>query len=293
MAFNYANSVEGIFRARSTGARYTREGSDTALMGISAFTGAAESLSISASSLSGMGLAGAGILQLRQIFDAKGRSNAYFEAAERIHSAIKDYGAHNLNNVSESQLTPNGWTLVNVVQSNIDIVSKILNGHLPSPEALAQASERMTDRGAFPQRLGATPVNNIPAGSLTPGSAGFGADQLAALHKSVRTEVRVASEDYAKRLSTGGKELEARKTTAEWSKAIRELDDSTKISDEQKQAIAKDLLSKAKALGVDTATMPLTPTGVAMAYDRLKTSPEKQKELLVDLISAQATLPAP
>lgn len=166
LALNYANSVEEIFRARSTGARYTREGSDTALAGLAAFTGAAESLSISATSLSSMGLASAGILQLRNIFDAKGRSNAYFEAAERIHGAIKDYGAHNLNGVSETELTPNGWTLANVVQSNIDIVNKILNGHLPSPEALAQAMEPMTDKGATPQETGATPANNIPAGGL-------------------------------------------------------------------------------------------------------------------------------
>lgn len=166
LALNYANSVESIFRARSTGARYTREGSDTALVGLAAFTGAAESMTINASSLSAMGLASSGLLQLRNIFDAKGRSNAYFEAAERIHSAIKDYGAHNLNDVSETQLTPNGWTLVNVVQSNIDIVSKILNGHLPSPEALAQASEPMSPRGAFPQPTGATPANNIPTNSL-------------------------------------------------------------------------------------------------------------------------------
>ena len=172
LALNYANSVEGIFRARSTGARYTREGSDTALAGMAAFTGAAETLAISASAVSTMGLASAGILQLRNIFDAKGRSNAYFEAAERIHASIKDYGAHNLNDVSETSLTPNGWTLANVVQANIDIVSKILNGHLPSPEALLQASEPMTVAGARGQRAGTTPVNNIPAGSLTPAWAG-------------------------------------------------------------------------------------------------------------------------
>src|SRR4051812_38008487 len=55
LALNYANSVEEIFRARSTGSRYTREASDTALAGLSAFTGAAESLSISASTVTGMG----------------------------------------------------------------------------------------------------------------------------------------------------------------------------------------------------------------------------------------------
>lgn len=207
LALNYANSVEGIFRARSTGARYTREGSDTALAGLAAFTGAAESMTINASSLSGMGMAGAGILQLRNIFDAKGRSNAYFEAAERVHSAIKDYGAHNLNDVSEERLTPNGWTLANVVQSNIDIVNKILNGHLPSPEALAQASEPMTDAGAVPQRMGTTPVNNIPAGALAPAMA-------ARVQRAVERPLRnptVVSEDEFKRIKNERDRLLANK----------------------------------------------------------------------------------
>lgn len=293
LALNYANSVEEIFRARSTGARYTREASDTALAGLSAFAGAAESLSIGASTLSGMGLAGVGILELRKIFDARARSTAYFEAAERIHGAIKDFRAHNLNNVSSSLLSPNGWTLANVVQANIDIVSKILNGHLPSPEVLAQASESMSETGATPQEIGSTPVNNIPAGNLTREVSSLNEAQLAALQKSARAEAPLTSEDYSSRFKVGSVELEARKTTAEWAKAIREVDDSTKISGAQKETIAKNLLLKARALGVDTTGMPLTPTGAAMAYDRLKGKPEKQKELLVDLIAAQGTLPTP
>lgn len=161
LAFNYANSVEEIFRARATGARYTREASDTALAGLSAFSGAAESLEISTSALSAMGLAGVGVLELRKIFDAKGRSTAYLEASERIHSSIAEFRSHNLNNVSEALISPNGWTLANAVQANIDIVSKILNGHLPTPEVLAQATATMTDRGAIPQSAGTTPVNNV------------------------------------------------------------------------------------------------------------------------------------
>jgi hypothetical protein len=113
-----------------------------------------------------MGLAGAGVLQLRTIFDAKGRSTTYSEAAERIHASIKDFGAHNLNDVSEELISPNGWTLVNVVGANVEIVHKILNGQLPPPELLAQASEPMTAEGATPQRTGSVPINNRPAPSL-------------------------------------------------------------------------------------------------------------------------------
>ena len=166
LALNYANGVEAGFRAKSNGARAARESSDTALAGFAAFAGAAQTLAIGASGVSSMGLASGGIVALRTIFDAKGRATAFGEAAERIHAAIKDYGAYNLNDVSPDYLTPNGWTLANVVQSNIDIVNKILNGHLPAPQALAQASEKMTKAGATRQRIGATPVNNIPAASI-------------------------------------------------------------------------------------------------------------------------------
>ncbi|MFN2622379.1 MAG: hypothetical protein ABR611_05995 [Chthoniobacterales bacterium] len=194
LALNYANGVEEIFRARSTGARYTREASDTVLAGLAAFTGAAKTLDIGTAKLARMGLASAGILQLRTIFDARGRSTAYAEAAERIHSAIKDYVAHNLNEVSESYITPNGWTLVNVVQSNIDIVSKILNGHLPSADALAQASEPMTDKGALPQAVGSTPRNNIPANTTTALTTRL----QRALTKEVRDPTTVSAEAFAR-----------------------------------------------------------------------------------------------
>jgi len=163
LALDYANSVESIFRAKSTGSRYTREASNTALAGLATFTGAAKTFSYSASTVSGMGLASAGIVQLQQIFDAKGRATAYFEAATRIHGAIKDYVAFNLNDIPDDHLTPNGWTLANIVQSNIDMVDKVLNGHLPTPEDMAQATEQMTREGASRQRVGSTPVNNIPS----------------------------------------------------------------------------------------------------------------------------------
>lgn len=167
LALNYANAIEVMFRATANGAHITRAGSDVGLAGLSGAIGAAETLSIGAAGVSSMGLASGGIVALRAIFDTKGRTTVYSEAAERIHAAIKDYVAHNLNHISEEHLTPNGWTLVNVVQSNIDIVNKILNGQLPKPQMLAQASEAMSVTGATRQTRGGTPVNNIPASSLT------------------------------------------------------------------------------------------------------------------------------
>ena len=161
LALNYANFVESEFRARATGARYSREGSNSALAGLSGFTAAAGTMAYSASTVTGLGMASAGIVQLQHIFDAKGRANAYSEAARRIHDAIKDFVAMNLNHVSETEITPNGWTLANLVQANVDMVDKVLNGHLPTPEDMIQATESLSPAGATPQRTGTTPVNNI------------------------------------------------------------------------------------------------------------------------------------
>src|SRR5437762_12474248 len=86
LALNYANSIESIFRATATGMRYTREASDTAFAGIAAFIAASKTLGYSASTVARLGIASAGIVQLQHIFDAKGRSIAYSEAAERIHA---------------------------------------------------------------------------------------------------------------------------------------------------------------------------------------------------------------
>ncbi len=166
LALNYANFVESEFRARATGARYSREGTNTALAGLSGFTAAAGTLAYSASTVTGLGMATAGIVELQHIFDAKGRSNAYSEAALRIHSAIKDFVALNLNHVSDKEITANGWTLANIVQANADMVNKVLNGHLPTPEDLIQATEPMTTRGATSQATGTTPANNIPASTM-------------------------------------------------------------------------------------------------------------------------------
>lgn len=168
LALQYANGVEQLFRARSTGARYTREGSDATVLGLGAVTAAGSVFSIGASGLSSLGFAQTGIGSMQKFFKADARSTAYREGAERIHAAIKDFMAYNLNDVSTSELSPNGWTLANIVQANIDIVSKMLSGTLPTAEALAQASEKMTEKGARAQALGTTPINNIPAGALTP-----------------------------------------------------------------------------------------------------------------------------
>jgi hypothetical protein len=285
LALNYANSVEEIFRARSTGTRYTREASDTALVGLSAFTGAAESLSISASTLSGMGLAGVGILELRKIFDANGRSNAYFEAAERIHGAIKDFRAHNLNDVSETDLSPNGWTLANVVQANIDIVDKILNGHLPSPAALEQASEAMSADGAIPQRAGTIPVNNLPATSLVSTTANPRLQAAAALQVS---RVKAASADEVAELRAQiKKDHDQRPKNEIFSGLMTQIDDSLPADQPEKAkavytALLKDPVLKAVGL---PATIKPEANDIIRFFQSEAT--DTQKDKLIDAADHQ------
>jgi len=48
------------------------------------------------------------------------------------------------------------------------MVDKVLNGHLPTAQDLAQATEPMSREGAKPQAPGTTPVNNIPSGVVPP-----------------------------------------------------------------------------------------------------------------------------
>jgi hypothetical protein len=251
LALNYANYVETLFRSAANGSRFAGEGSDLSLAGLSATAAGAKTLAIGASGVSSLGLASGGIVALRTIVDAKGRAIAYSEAAQRIHSAVKDYGAHNLNDVSEKWLTPNGWTLVNVVQSNIDIVNKIVYGRLPKPQALEQASEKMTSAGATQQKAGIPPVNNIPAASI--GNLTATKNGVAASSKTT-TGARFRVEGDTKYINSV-KDLEERLSMLSDIDAIKlDQDMLGKIAKDGKEAkddlvLAFDLLEKTKNPG--------------------------------------------
>jgi hypothetical protein len=233
LAYNYANSVATIFSSRATGSRYARETSDTALKGLDAFAGAAGTLSINAAELGTMGLVGVGLGHLRTIFDAKARSTAYTEAARRIRAAIKDFRAHNLNEISETSLSPNGWTLANIVHANIEIVHDILNGHLVTPEHLEQASERMTREGATPQRVGTKPVNNIESPMLTVPNA-----RLQAAENMPVSRTRMVSAEEFAALKKSLDIVRTRKPLfEEFTQLLSGVNDSTKLTAEGKAAI--------------------------------------------------------
>ena len=158
LAINYANSVEIIMRCKATQNRITREVSATAQVGLAAFGGVGAAYNWSKTTLTVLGLASAAIPQLQGIFDAKGRAEAYNQAAEMIQDGVLEYYAHNPRPSSED-FTPNGLTLVNRVASAINLVNDTINGHLPSQASMQKAVEPMTPQGNEPQNPSASPVN--------------------------------------------------------------------------------------------------------------------------------------
>ncbi len=158
LAINYANSIEIIMRCKATQNRITREVSATAQVGLAAFGGVGAAYNWSKTTLTVLGLASAAIPQLQGIFDAKGRAEAYNQAAEMIQDGVLEYYAHNPA-PSSGEFTPNGLTLVKRVASAINLVNDTINGHLPSRAAMQKALEPMTPQGNEPQNPSESPVN--------------------------------------------------------------------------------------------------------------------------------------
>src|SRR5262249_3683437 len=90
--------------------------------------------------------------------DAKGRAEAYNQAAEMIQDGVLEYYAQNPA-PSPAEFTPNGLTLVKKVASAINLVNDTINGHLPSQRDMQHAVEPMTPQGNEPQNPSESPVN--------------------------------------------------------------------------------------------------------------------------------------
>ena len=158
LAINYANSVEIIMRCKATQNRITREVSSTAQIGLAAFGGVGAALNWSKTTLTILGLGSAAMPELQKIFDAKGRAEAYNQAAEMIQDGVLEYYAHN-SAPSPAEFTPNGLTLVKKVGSAINLVNDTINGHLPSQADMKRATEQMTPKGTEIQNPSESPVN--------------------------------------------------------------------------------------------------------------------------------------
>jgi hypothetical protein len=167
LALNYASSVATILRCKFNGARIAREVSSTAQVALAALGGAGAAFNYGASTVTGLALGSAGIPQLQQIFDAKGRAQAYQDAVRLIEEAEIEYLAHNPR-PSDMGLTPNGVTLFQRVTASIHVVEKTLAGNLPTVQDMRQATEQMTPIGALPYQAGDVPPNNISASAGIP-----------------------------------------------------------------------------------------------------------------------------
>ena len=167
LALNYASSVASILRCKFNGARIAREISSTAQVALAAFAGAGAAFHYSASAITALGLASAGIPELQKIFDAKGRAQVYQDAVRLIEEAEIEYLALN-QRPSSTELTQNGVTLFQRVTASVHVVEKTLAGNLPSVQDMQQATEPMSQTGATPTAAGSTPSNLIPANGKAP-----------------------------------------------------------------------------------------------------------------------------
>lgn len=131
-------------------------------IGMAGTAGAAGPFGLGAEALAALGLGSAAIPELQRIFNASGRSQVYQEAVRLIEEALVDYYAHNPT-PKDTELTPNGVTLIQRVSASIHVVEKTLVGQLPTVQEMAQATERMTASGAVPHRAGDEPPNLINA----------------------------------------------------------------------------------------------------------------------------------
>ncbi len=160
LAINYANSMEIIMRANATRSRITREVSSTAQVALAAFGGVGAAFNYSATTLAALGMSSAGIPELQKLFNAKGRAEAYNQAAEMIKDGVWEY--YSLNpSPSSTDFTPNGLTLVKRVSSAISLVDTALVGQLPSRKQMLQAVEEMSPEGTVRQQRHAHPVNSM------------------------------------------------------------------------------------------------------------------------------------
>ena len=147
LALVYADYVAQLLEGRSTGARLTREGSDSALVVGAALAAAQQTLEISAETIAGIGLGTVILRELPGIFNARGRSEAFADAAYLIRQAQSEYRQYNPN-PSPDYLTENGAILVSRVDAALHAARKSLNGRLPGLLDLQQATQPMTKAGA-------------------------------------------------------------------------------------------------------------------------------------------------
>ncbi len=184
LALHYADYVAKLLEGRSTGARITRETSDSLLVTGAALAGAQETLGIAVETVAGMGVGAVVIRELQGIFNARGRSEAFADAAYLIRQAQSEFRQYNPN-PSPIRLTENGAILVSRVDAALHAARKTLNGRLPGLIDLQQATQPMTRDGARREGSG-TPQTIFTAAGDKPGQTTVAAAQMeAAVNRAV------------------------------------------------------------------------------------------------------------
>lgn len=166
LALIYADYVARLLEGRSTGARVTREISDSSLAVGGALLAAKETLEISAEAVAHMGVGIVIIQQLQKIFNAGGRSEAFADAAYLIRQAQNEYRQYNPN-PSPTTMTENGAILIARVDAAVYAAQKTLTGRLPALLDLKQATQPMTRGGATRESSG-TPQTMFNAAGDAP-----------------------------------------------------------------------------------------------------------------------------
>jgi hypothetical protein len=100
------------------------------------------------------------IRELQGIFNARGRSEAFADAAYLVRQAQAEYRAFNPN-PSPEYMTENGATLVRRVDSAVHAARKTLIGRMPTLLDLKQATQPMSVKGATKTEAG--PTNHLEA----------------------------------------------------------------------------------------------------------------------------------
>jgi hypothetical protein len=164
LALQYSDYVAKLLEGRSTGARVTREVSDSTLAVGGAFLAATETLEIAAETVAGMGVGAVIIRELQKIFNAGGRSEAFADAAYLIRQAQSEYRQYNPNPLPD-RLTENGAILVSRVDAALHAARKTLNGRMPGLLDLKQATQPMSEDGADRESSG-TPQTMFTASGV-------------------------------------------------------------------------------------------------------------------------------
>ena len=190
LALIYADYVAKLLEGRSTSARITREASDSSLVIGGALLAAKETLKISAETVAHMGVGIVIVRELQGIFNARGRSEAFADAAYLIRQAQSEYRQFNPN-PSPTTMTENGAILVARVDAAVYAAQKTLTGRMPGLLDLKQATQPMTKKGADRESSG-TPQTMFNAAGEKSGPTG-------ATQAEVETAVDRAVSNFEKR----------------------------------------------------------------------------------------------